>query len=75
MGTDEAHDFVRWDVLDNLADRLERFAGEVCDLRDNLAPERLTMIDAHSNAKMIRGYFDALDELGWYSAEQMKAAS
>lgn len=75
MGTDEAHDFVRWDVLDNLADQLERFAEEVRSLADDRVPAVLTMIDAPGSAKMIRGYFDALDEIGWHSAEQMKAAS
>lgn len=69
------HDFVRWDVLDNLHERLVELADQVRDLIDDLHPEKLTMIDAPENAKMIRSYFDALDEIGWHSAQQLKAAS
>lgn len=75
MGTTEAHDFVRWDVLDNLSDRLTELADQTRDLADELAPEKLTMIDAPANARIIRSYFDALDQIGWHSDEQMEAAS
>lgn len=74
MGTTEAHDVVRWDVLHNLAERLDEFADDVRELADDLKPEKVTMIDASGNAKIIRDYLDALDEIGWYSDEQMKAA-
>ncbi|KAA0275395.1 MAG: hypothetical protein EDQ89_00235 [Acidobacteria bacterium] len=75
MGNAEAHDFVRWDVLDNLSDRLAELAEQTRALADDLAPGKLTMIDAPSNARIIRSYFDALDQIGWHSDEQMEAAS
>lgn len=71
----ETADFIRWDVLDNLHERLTDLAEQVRELADERKPGKLAMLDAPGNAQTIRDYFDALDEIGWYSAEQMEAAS
>ena len=70
----DAHDFVRWDVLQQLGERLEKLSGMVEELADQLAPEKLTMIDAPEEAKLIRRYFESLDQIGWHSEAQAKAA-
>lgn len=75
MTMEKAHDVARWDVLDGLEERLIGLAEEVAALRDDLAPPKLTMIDAADHARQVREYFDALDAIGWYSPEQMAAAS
>lgn len=68
--TKPTRDLVRWDVLDALADRLEELAAQVQELRDQVEPEALTVRDTPDNAKAVRRYFDALDEIGWCSEEQ-----
>ncbi len=70
----DAYDFVRWDVLHNLAGRLSELADQVYSLADDVTPDRLTVIDAPENAKIIRQYFDALDEIGWCSESSRREA-
>lgn len=69
----EAHDFIRWDVLSNLSDRLIELGEQARDLADNVETDWAIAREIPGNVKTIREYLDALDVIGWYPDE--KAAS